>query len=228
LHAGKLADIVNFRMRTLAPDSFGDTMKTGAPRLFRRSILLAATGILAVILTACTGSGGGQLPPQSPEFTGPASFGFTFSCEDKGGLNPPTGQLRLQLTYTDHGSNPIGSSFSIQGTADTLDPVSESMLCIGQNPPPGGNELIFLGRYRPTTPPPTGFPQTCPRRETSTSPLCRFEVIVRDNDGNRAASTGDFFSIKLSTTTAVTSRLDAATVFYARAGYLERGHLTVK
>jgi hypothetical protein len=39
---------------------------------------------------------------------------------------------------------------------------------------------------------------------------------------------GDFFSIKLSSTTAVTSQLDAATVFYARAGFLERGHLTVK
>jgi hypothetical protein len=160
-------------------------------------------------------------------FTAPASFGFTFSCEDKGGLNPPTGQLRIQLTYTDHGSNPIGSSFSIQGTADTLDPVSESMLCIGQEPPPGGNELIFLGRYRPTTPPPGGFPQTCPRRETSTSPLCRFEVMVQDNDGNRGATTGDFFSIKLSSATAMTSELPDGTVFYTRAGYLERGHLTV-
>jgi hypothetical protein len=203
-------------------------MKTGAPRFFRRSIVLAAAGILAVMLTACTGSGGGQLPPQSPVFTAPASFGFTFSCEDKGGINPPTGQLRLQLSYTDHGSNPIGSSFSIQGTADKLDPVVESMLCIGQEPPPGGNELIFLGRFRPTTPPPPGFPQTCPRRETSTSPLCRFEVIVQDNDGNLAASKGDFFSIKLSSATAVTDVLDPATVFYARAGYLERGHLTVK
>jgi hypothetical protein len=230
LHAGKLADIVNFRTSvwTLAPDSFGDTMKTGAPRLFRRSIVLAATGILAVILTACTGSGGGQLPPQSPVFTAPASFGFTFSCEDKGGVNPPTGQLRIQLTYTDHGSNPIGSSFSIHGTADELDPVLESEICSGQNPPPGGNELIFLGRYRPTTPPPPGFPTTCPRRETLTSPLCRFEVIVRDNDGNLAGSKGDFFSIRLSSATAVTSELDPATVFYARAGYLERGHLTVK
>jgi hypothetical protein len=203
-------------------------MKTGAPRFFRRSIVLAAAGILAVMLTACTGSGGGQLPPQSPVFTGPASFGFTFSCEDKGGLNPPTGQLRLQLTYRDHGSNPIGSSFSIPGMADELDPVLESMICIGQEPPIGGNTLIFLGRYRPTTSPPAGFPQTCPRRETSTSPLCRFEVMVQDNDGNRAASTGDFFSIKLSSATAVTSELDPATVFYARAGYLERGHLTVK
>jgi hypothetical protein len=161
-------------------------------------------------------------------FTAPASFGFTFSCEDKGGVNPPTGQLRVQLTYTDHGSNPIGSSFSIHGTADELDPVLESMLCIGQNRAPGGNELIFLGRYRPTTPPPPGFPTTCPRRETLTSPLCRFEVIVRDNDGNLAGSKGDFFSIRLSSATAVTSELDPATVFYARAGYLERGHLTVK
>jgi hypothetical protein len=203
-------------------------MKTGAPRLVRRSIVLAAAGILAVTLTACTGSGGGQLPPQGPVFTAPASFGFTFSCEDKGGLNPPTGQLRIHLSYTDHGSNPIGSSFSIQGTADTLDPVLESEICSGQLPPPGGNELIFLGRYRPTTPPPPGFPQSCPRRETSTSPLCRFEVIVQDNDGNRAASQGDFFSIMLSSATAVTSELDPATVFYARAGYLERGHLTVK
>jgi hypothetical protein len=203
-------------------------MKTGTPELFRRTIVLAAAGILAVMLTACTGSGGGQLPPQSPGFMAPASFGFTFSCEDKGGINPPTGQLRIQLTYRDHGSNPIGSSFSIQGTADELDPVLESMICIGQEPPIDGNTLIFLGRYRPTTPPPAGFPQTCPRRETSTSPLCRFEVIVQDNDGNLAGSKGDFFSIKLSSATAVTSELDPATVFYARAGYLERGHLTVK
>jgi hypothetical protein len=204
-------------------------MKTGAPRFFRRSVRLAAAGILAVMLTACTGSGGGYLPPNElAGFSGKASFGFNFSCEDKGGLNPPTGQLRLQLTYTDHGSNPIGSPFSIQGTADKLDPVVESMFCIGQNPPPGGSELIFLGRYRLTTSPPPGFPQTCPRRETSTSPLCRFEVIVRDTDGNLTASTGDFFSIKLSSATAVTDVLDPATVFYARAGYLESGNLTVK
>jgi hypothetical protein len=205
-----------------------DTMKTGAPRVFPRSIVLAAAGVLAVVLTACTGGGGGILPPDT-EFSGKASFGFHFSCEDKGGLNPPTGQLRLQLTYTDHGTSDfLDSPFSIQGTADSLDPVLESMICIGQEPPPGGNELIFLGRYRPTTPPPPGFLQTCPRRETSTSPLCRFEVIVRDNDGNLAASEGDFFSIKLSSATAVTSELVPGTVFYAREGYLEAGNLTVK
>ena len=89
-------------------------MKTGVPRLFRRPIVLAAVGILAVLLTACTGSGGGYLPPNEPAgFTGKATFAFHFSCEDKGGINPPTGQLRIQLTYRDHGSNPIGSPFSI-------------------------------------------------------------------------------------------------------------------
>jgi hypothetical protein len=216
-------------------------MKTGAPRFFRRSIVLAAAGILAVLLTACTGSGGGFLPPgptasdtfPDTVFTGKASFGFNFSCEDKGGLNPSTGKLRLQLTYTDQGTSQgtsqlIGAPFSIQGTADKLDPVLESMLCSGQNSPPDGNELIFLGRFRLTSSPPPGFPQSCPSRETSTSPLCRFEVIVRDTDGNLGGSTGDFFSIKLSSATAVTSVLDPLTVFYARAGYLEGGNLKVK
>jgi hypothetical protein len=204
-------------------------MKIGVPRLFRRPIVLAAAGILAVLLAACTGSGGGQLPPDEPAgFTGKATFAFHFSCEDKGGINPPTGQLRVQLTYRDHGSNPIGSPFSIHGTADELDPVLESMACIGQEPPINGNTLVFLGTYRPTSPPPAGFPESCPRRETSTSPLCRFEVIVEDNDGNLAGSTGDFFSIKLSSATVLEGEFDPATVFYARAGYLERGNLTVK
>jgi hypothetical protein len=201
-------------------------VKTGTPRLYRRSIVLAAAGILAMMLTACTGSGGGYLPPDTA-FNGRATFGFNFSCEDKGGINPPTGQLRLQLTYTDHSTNALpGSPFSIQGTADKLDPVLESMFCIGQTPPePDPNQLIFVGPYRPTTP---GFPQMCPRRETATSPLCRFEVIVRDNDGNRTASKGDFFSIKLSSSTVPDDELDPTTVFYARAGLLAGGNLTVK
>jgi hypothetical protein len=202
-------------------------MKTGLHPHFRRSLSVAAAGILAVALTACTGRGGGRLPPQSPQFQGPASFGFSFSCEDKGGVNPPTGQLRIQLSYTDHGTNPIGSSFGIQGIADRIDPVTESAICVGQNPPPGGNELIFLGRYRLTSSAPAGFPNTCPTRETPTTPLCRFEVIVRDNDQNPEPSLGDFFSIKLSTVTALTSELPIATVFYARAGFLARGNLTV-
>ena len=199
-------------------------------RQLRRSLSLAVVGTLAVGLTACTGRGGGQLPPDGVGFTGPASFGFSFSCEDKGGLNPPTGQLRIQLSYTDHGSNPLGSSFSIHGTVDTIDPVLESVICIGQNPPPGGNELIFLGRYRLTSSAPAGFPSTCPSRETATTPLCRFEVIVRDNDRNRAPSTGDYFQIKLSSATALTraeSRTPAGPCSTPGPALLSSGNLTV-
>jgi hypothetical protein len=209
-------------------------MKIGGPRFFRRSVLLTAVGILAVVLTACTGVGGGYLPPGTSVgtgvvFTGQASFGFTVSCDDKGGVNPPTGQLRIELAYTDHGTSILlGAPFSIHGIVDKIDPVVESAICIGQDPPPGGNELIFLGRYRLTSSAPTGFPQTCPTREKKATPLCRFEVIVRDNDDNLRPSKGDFFSIQLSRATAVTSELDPATVFYARAGVLEGGNLTVK
>jgi hypothetical protein len=214
-------------------------MKIGARSFRRRSVLLAAAGILAVVLTACTGRGGGQLPPDSLlGFQAPASFGFSFSCEDNGGINPSTGELNIQLSYSDKGTNPIGSSFSIHGTVDTVDPVLESAVCIGQNPPPGGNELIFLGRYRLTSSAPAGFPSTCPARETKTTPLCRFEVIVRDNDQNFAPSPGDYFSIKLSSATTTPcatyppdptcSQLDPATVFYTRAGLLSSGNLTVK
>ena len=201
-------------------------MTTAALRSSRRPPLVAVC-LLALLLTGCTGRGGGQLPPDGVVFTGSASFGFSFSCEDKGGINPQTGQLRIQLSYADRGRNPLGSSFSIHGTADEIDPVLESALCIGQNPPPGGNELIFLGRFRPTSSTPAGFPKSCPTRETATSPLCRFEVIVRDNDGNLAPSKGDYFQITLSSATAVTSELDPLTVFYARAGLLSSGNLTV-
>jgi hypothetical protein len=219
-------------------------MKIGAPSFRRRSVLLVAAGILAVVLTACTGVGGGYLPPGASlgtdvlpqalfggtEFTGQAPFGFTFSCEDKGGLNPPTGKLAIELAYSDLGTSVLlGAPFSIHGIVDQIDPVVESAICIGQNPPPDGSTLIFLGRYRLTSsPPPPNFPTTCPSRETKTTPLCRFEVIVRDNDGNLRPSPGDLFSIKLSSATAVTSDLDPATVFYARAGFLAGGNLTVK
>ena len=206
-------------------------MKTRTPPFLRRSFTCAATVIFVAVLTACTGTGGGQLPP-SAGFTGPASFGFDFSCERSSrstNPNPPTGQLRIELSYIEHGSYlPLGSPFSIHGIVDPIDPVLESAVCIAQEPPPGGNELIFLGRYRLTTSAPAGFPKSCQARATSTKPLCRFEVIVRDNDVDRAPSTGDFFSIKLSSATVLASELDPATVIYARAGLLESGNLTVK
>jgi hypothetical protein len=204
-------------------------VKIDALSFRRRSVLLAAVGILALVLTACRGVGGGQLPPDGVAFAGPASFGFTFSCEDKGGINPPTGQLRIQLAYIEHGTYlPVGSPFSIHGIVDKVPPVVESAICIGQNPPPGGNELIFLGRWRLTSSVPAGFPSTCPTRETKTTPLCRFEVIVRDNDMNRAPSPGDYFQIRLSSGTVLDDELDPALVFYTRAGLLSSGNLTVR
>jgi hypothetical protein len=204
-------------------------VKIGALSFRRRSVFLAAVGILALVLTACRGVGGGQLPPDGVAFAGPASFGFTFSCEDKGGINPPTGQLRIQLAYIEHGTYlPVGSPFSIHGIFDKVPPVVESAICIGQSPPPGGNELIFLGRWRLMSSVPAGFPSTCPTRETKTTPLCRFEVIVRDNDMNRAPSPGDYFQIRLSSGTVLDDELDPALVFYTRAGLLSSGNLTVR
>jgi hypothetical protein len=193
-------------------------MKSGTSPGVLRFASFAVAGILVVVLAACTGRGGGYLPPQSPVFTGQASFGFTFSCEN--------GDLKIELAYNDRGSNPLGSSFGIHGTVDQLDPVLESQICIGQDPPPGGNELIFLGRYRLTSEAPAMLPTAC--RAQDPSSLCRFEVIVQDNDRNLAPSPGDFFSIKLSNSVVLSSQLDPLTVLYARAGYLAGGNLTVR
>jgi hypothetical protein len=214
--------------------------------------MLAAACILAVVLTACTGKGGGYLSPGpyvsdsaidqavidkfgGTSYTGQAPFGFTFSCEDKGGLNPPTGRLAIELAYSDQGTSALlGAPFGIHGIVDKIDPGLESMICIGQNPPSPPNELIFLGRYWPTSSSKPGALKNCPTRETTTSPLCRFEVFVRDNDRNLRPSTGDFFSIQLSTATCTSptdvscSTLPIGTVFYARAGYLAGGNITVK
>ena len=196
----------------------------------RRVLVMVATVLLVVVLTGCTGRGGGHLAPAAPFFTGGASFGFSFSCERSSNSvspNSPTGRLRIQLSYTDHGANPLGPGFSIHGNVDQLDPVVESMICIGQNPPPTPNELIFLGTYRAPTSAPAGFPTSCPAKETATTPLCRFEVIVRDNDLSRGPSKGDAFSIRLSSATIVSSQVDLTRVFYVRAGMLESGNLTV-
>jgi hypothetical protein len=199
-------------------------------RLFRRASALVATALLVAALVGCTGRGGGYLAPAAPLYTGQASFGFSFSCERSSASvspNPPTGRLRIQLSYTDQGANPLGSGFSIHGTVDQLDPVLESMICIGQNPPPTPNELIFLGTFRASTAVPAGFPKSCPAKETATTRLCRFEVIVRDNDLSRGPSKGDAFTIRLSSATVVSSQLDPRSVFYLRAGLLEGGNISV-
>ncbi|MEV6490917.1 hypothetical protein AB0M20_20210 [Actinoplanes sp. NPDC051633] len=207
-------------------------MRIGGSRVLRRSVSVGVAGILLAVLGACTGRGGGYLPP-SVGFNGQASLGFSFSCEDKGGLNPPTGKLSIQLAYVEQGtyvfSSIAGQPFGIHGVVDVIDPVLESAICIGQNPPPDpANTLIFLGRYWPTSTAPVGFPTSCAKKESRTAPSCRFEVEVRDNDSNHIPSKGDFFAIQLSSTTAVTSEFDPATVFYARAGFLGGGNITVK
>ena len=205
-------------------------MKNGLHRHLLRSRPVAALGILAVALTACSARGGGQLPPDGTEFTGPATFGFSVSCERSSrstNLHQKTGRLRVHLTYRDHGSNPIGSSFGIHGIVDELDPVVESMICIGDEPPPGGSELIFMGRYRLVGSAPAGFPSTCLTRETETTALCRFEVVVRDNDMDGGGGMGDYFEIRLSSETLLVGELDPATVFYTRAGVLSSGNITV-
>jgi hypothetical protein len=185
---------------------------------------MTVAGVFVIGLTGCTGRGGGQLPP-SLGFAAPASFGFSFSCEDKGGINPPTGQLRIQLSYTEHGTSLVGSSFAIHGTVDEVDPVTESMFCVGQEPPPDPypNLLTFLGRYRFTSSAPAGFPSTC----TETTSQCRFEVTVQDNDRGGGPSTGDFFEIKLSKVTVLGTRFANVDVPYTRAGNLSSGNLTV-
>ena len=195
-------------------------MSTRRHARLRRPLCGVAVTFVVLAMTACTGRGGGQLPPAAG-FDGPASFGFQFGCADRGGLNPPTGRVQIQLSYTDHGANAFASGFGIHGVADTIDPVVESAICIGTNPPPGGNELIFLGRFRLTSSPPASFPSACAQADSR----CRFEVIVRDNDNDRAPSTGDYFHIALSSATAISSEL--ASSFYTRGGLLSSGNLTV-
>jgi hypothetical protein len=188
-----------------------------------------------LVLTACTGKGGGYLPPDGTVFPGQASFGFTFSCQK--------GDLKIELSYNEKGTSLIGAPFGIHGIVDEISPLDESEVCIGQNPPPPPpGQLIFLGRYYLTSSAPALFPSSCPKKETSSTPLCRFEVIVQDNDRSMSPSPGDFFSIKLSTATSiytddcppggtppcVITEFPAATVFYARAGYLGGGNITVK
>jgi hypothetical protein len=211
-------------------------MKTGLHRHLRRSLSVAAAGILGVALTACSGQGGGQLAPDGGEFAGPATFGFNFSCErssrSTSSLHPKSGRMRVQLTYRDHGTNPLGSSFGIHGIVEEIeDPVLESMICIGDNPPPEPgpeNELTFTGRYWLAGPAPEDFPAECPVRETDTAPLCRFEVTVRDNDVDGRAGIGDYFRIRLTTETVPLVELDPpAPEFYIRDGVLSSGNITV-
>jgi hypothetical protein len=71
------------------------------------------------------------------------------------------------------------------------------------------------------------MPVGCVQSTRSDAPWCRFEVIVRDNDRDLSPSAGDYFSIRLSSTTALVSELVPETVFYTRAGQLGGGEIHV-
>ena len=198
-------------------------------RWWMRSTRIGSTCLLVVLLAGCTGRGGGSLPPDGIVFNERATFGFSFSCEDQSNSTQQSGRLRIQLEYADHGTNPLGGPFSIHGVADTLDPVLESMICIGQAPPPGVYELIFLGTYWPTANSTVAFPAECRASKTDAGAKpCRFEVIVRDNDGDRKPSAADYFAIKLSNVTEPVSEFtDPRSIIYARAGLLDGGNVEV-
>ena len=59
----------------------------------------------------------------------------------------------------------LGSSFSIHGTADTIDPVLESMICIGQNPPPRRERADLPGALPADVIGPGRLPPDVPDRE---------------------------------------------------------------
>jgi hypothetical protein len=209
-------------------------------RPLRRVGKIALSLVVGMLLVGCTGRGGGWLPSVPVVFPGQASFGFSFSCErssNSTSTNPPTGRLRIQLQYSEKGTNALGSPFSIHGEADKLDPVLESAVCIGENPPPmppGSNVLIFLGSYRFTSSSTDEF-FGCPTTTSGTDrPPCRFEVKVIDNDSDRGPSKGDEFTITLSSSTVVPDELDFEaselpddSVIYIRGGILEGGNIEV-
>lgn len=190
--------------------------------------------ILAGLLSSCTGRGGGWLPPDNIVFSDRASFGFSFSCERSSNatnLQPKPAWLHIELSYIEHGTYTAhdgivaGGPFSIHGVADSIDPVTESMLCTSEEPidedPVDENRLVFLGRYRLTSASSNQF-AAC---QTDT-PQCRFEVIVEDNDRSNTPSTGDYFSLTLSGMTTISTTLDGP-LLYARGGELAGGNLTV-
>ena len=203
-------------------------MKARSRLLLRRSVFLAGIGVLVAVLTACTGRGADTCRLTSVAFTGPASFGFTLQLRGQGRREPADRSAAHPALLQRTRQQPrIGSPFGIHGIVDMIDPVLESMICIGQNPPPGGKELIFLGRYRPTTSAPAGFPKSCPtrRRRPTAVPFRGHRAGQRQEPARRRRATSSRSRCRAPRQSP--SDLDPATVFYTRAGLLEGGNLTV-
>src|SRR3954463_16777539 len=107
----------------------------------KRGAWLRVTGLgvmVAMVLSSCTGRGGGWLPPGTGvtppntafNFQGRANLGFSFTCEN--------GRLHLSLEYQEQGTYTlpdnllaVGNPFAIHGVADRISPELESFFCVG-------------------------------------------------------------------------------------------------
>ena len=210
-------------------------MRRILPPISCRSIAPVALIVVAIVVTGCTGRGGGWLPPDGVLFSDQATLGFSFKCERSSEafeLNPKPGRLHIQVSYNEHGAYlglgdiAAGGPFSIHGVvddieSDLIDPNLESMACINDASDTVPGQLLFLGRYRVTS---GDAPQFASCR--TNTPVCRFEIEVQDNDGNMAPSTGDQFSIAL-TGPALPAFELTEPLLYVRGGTLGGGNLTV-
>jgi hypothetical protein len=186
--------------------------------------MLGIAMVLILVLTSCTGRGGGVLPP-TPGFAGQATVGFSFTCEN--------GRLHLSFEYQDHATNPFGGPFSIHGVADRISPALESYYCIGDSSngalPPG--EILFQGTYTVQSGRPGAFaPAGCAATfEIGTGEVltgCRFTADVRDT-GDRGPSKGDYLSIKLFGGPDTGDIMHPVLPIYSRDGNLASGNFQV-
>jgi hypothetical protein len=108
---------------------------------------------------------------------------LTFSCQDSGGLHPPTGQLPATPTTT---ATPSGRR---TGSAESSTRATRYSIrnLYRQESAPWGQRADLP---RPVRPHVFGALRlSVPTRETTTSPLCRFEVICQARRGT--AQPGD-------------------------------------
>lgn len=210
-------------------------MKAFAMR--KRTGRIGAAGLavaLGMVLTSCSGRGGGQLGP-SPltGYAGAANIGFTFTCDPTN--TDPTrsinlARLHISLEYQDKDTNLFGSSFGIHGEADAFDQYAVNAICSDPfNGALSNSEIQFDGVYtvRSGSGPNRYSADTCRQSTMTFATLgtvagCRFTVYVKDN-GDGKASPGDDVSITLFGGASTTD----PTPLYSRAGKLVSGNAQV-
>lgn len=187
---------------------------TTVARVARRS----AVGVLlvgaALLLSACTARGGGQIgEPLSGEpvavYSGQATFGFTFTCELKGGK----AVIRGQLEYHDKAPSTVrGVGFPAIALHGVVDPLFTDVTTCEAAAKVYLDVAQFRGTYSPQTLDPA-IPDDLERG--------RFVVLVFDQGepgGSTANTTGDAFSIEL---------IGGRYTGYTRGGYIEGGNVQV-